>query len=135
MKYKNLTDLIRVVIIAINNFYFFLIFILIFQVIDVSLFLILLIPLTIICVIFTIIYLMIPNPSRLIKKAKVYLVGKFYLLAIDVLNKALKSDPNNIEAMTLLCHAFSLDSQHDNAIRACKNVWGNGAFAPIVKLV
>ena len=124
MKYKNLADLLRVIIIAINNFFLFLLFLLIFQVVGAFLFLILLIPLAIICVVLTIVYLMIPNPPRLIKKAKIYLVSKFNLLAIDALGKALKVDPDNTEALILLCHAFSIDCQYNNAIKTCKNVLG-----------
>ena len=92
MNSKNLADLLRVLIIAINNFFLFLLFLLIFQAVSAFLFLILLIPHAIICVILTIIYLMIPNPSRLIKRAEVYLVSNFNLLAIDALDKALKAD-------------------------------------------
>lgn len=122
MNSKNLADLLGLIIIAINNFFLFLLFLLIFQVISAFLFLILLIPLAVICVILTIIYLMIPNPSRLIKRAEVYLASNFNLLAIDSLDKALKVDPNNIDALILLCHAFRIDGQYNNAIRACKNV-------------
>ncbi len=122
MNSKNLADLLRVIIIAINNFFLFLLFLLIFQAVSAFLFLILLIPLAVICVILTIIYLMIPNPSRLIKRAEVYLASNFNLLAIDSLGKALKADPDNTEALILLCHAFSINCQYNNAIRVCKNV-------------